>query len=182
MAMKLPGTSLFLILALMLSACGARDGDVTLTRFKDTGDGPDEFAIVPGKPLEQPESYNALPAPNPGGANRTDQTPLGDSVAALGGDPAALIPGGVSTAHGALLNHTRRYGVTDGIRQVLAREDAQTRRDYGRVNILNIGPNDDYTDAYKRQWLDSAREAERLRRLGIPTPAAPPPAPERGRR
>lgn len=182
MEMKLPGTSLLLIAALALSACGSRDRDVTLTRFNDTGPGPDEFAILPGKPLEQPESYNALPAPAPGGANRTDQNPLADGVAALGGNPNALVPTGVSPSDGALLNHARRYGVTDGIRQVLAKEDAETRRSYGRVNILNIGPNDDYTDAYKRQWLDSYGEAQRLRRLGISTPSAPPGDPERARR
>ncbi|MCR9146054.1 MAG: DUF3035 domain-containing protein [Rhodobacteraceae bacterium] len=180
--MKLPGTPLLLIAALALSACGSRGDDVTLTRFKNTGDGPDEFAIVPGKPLTQPESYSALPAPNPGGANRTDQAPLSDGVAALGGNPAALIVAGVSASEGALLNHARRYGVTDGIRQVLAQEDAETRRRHGRVNILNIGPNDDYTDAYRRQWLDSDQEAKRLRGLGISTPSAPPPEPGRARR
>lgn len=180
--MKLPGTILLLIAAMALSACGSRDRDVTLTRFTDGGPGPDEFAIVPNKPLQQPESYSALPAPNPGGANRTDQTPLGDSIAALGGNPSALVASGVSAADGALLNHTRRYGVSDGIRQVLAREDAEIRRRHGRVNILNIGPNDDYTDAYRRQWLDSYEEEQRLRRLGIATPSAPPADPEDRRR
>ncbi|WP_135506741.1 DUF3035 domain-containing protein [Roseovarius aestuariivivens] len=180
--MKLTGTSLLLIAALALSACGWGDREVRLTRFKDNGAGPDEFSILPGKPLQQPESYTRLPAPNPGGANLTDQNPLGDGVAALGGNPNARVPTGVSPADGALLNHTRRYGVTDGIRQVLAREDAETRRRYGRVNILNIGPNDDYTDAYRRQWLDSYGEARRLRGLGIATPSAPPGEPARARR
>lgn len=166
----------FLVVALTLSACGFRqDREVRLTRFQNTGNGPEEFAISPGKPLQEPESYTALPAPTPGGTNITDATPLGDGVAALGGNPVAIQPAGVGSNDGGLLNHTRRFGVTPGIRQTLAVEDADIRRRHGRVNILNIGPNDDYTSAYRRQWLNSRAEADRLRRVGIPTPTAPPP-------
>lgn len=180
--MKRPFISM-IICAVALSACGfGQDRDVRLTRFKNTGNGPEEFNIVPGKPLQEPESYAALPAPTPGGTNRTDATPLGDSVAALGGNPAAIQPAGVGASDGALLNHTRRFGVTPGVRQTLAREDAEVRRRHGRVNILNLGRNDDYTNAYKRQWLNSQAESARLRKVGIPTPASPPATPERRRR
>ena len=173
--MRLPALSI-LILAMALPACGSRDRDVTLTRFKDNGPGPNEFEILPNKPLQSPEDYRALPAPTPGAANLTDQNPLADGVAALGGDPAALNPGPAAARDASLVRHAGRFGVTPGIRQVLASEDAEVRRRYGRVNILNIGPNDDYSMAYRRQWLNSQAEAQRLRALGIATPAAPPPA------
>lgn len=167
--------SMILVLAagMALSAC---DRNPQLTRIKNTSNGPDEFTVMPTKPLEAPESYNALPAPNPGGSNLVDTNPVAEGVAALGGSPGAIVPAGVGAADGALLNRARRYGVTGGIRQTLAREDAEVRRRHGRVNILNIGPVDDYTNAYKRQWLDSQREHRRLRRLGIEVPSAPPPS------
>ena len=173
--MRLPALSV-LILAMALPACGSRDREVTLTRFKDTGAGPNEFTIMPGKPLQSPEDYAALPAPTPGGPNLTDQNPLADGVAALGGNPAALNVGPVSARDTALVSHAGRFGVNPGIRQVLASEDVEVRRRYGRLNILNIGPNDDYNLAYRRQWLNSQAEAQRLRSLGIATPASPPPA------
>ncbi|RKF16187.1 DUF3035 domain-containing protein [Roseovarius spongiae] len=161
-------------IGLTLSACGSGD-DLRLRRFKNTGNGPDEFTVLPTKPLQAPESYNSLPPPNPGGANLVDPNPEAEGVAALGGNPAALTPHGVGAADGALLNRARRYGVTGGIRQTLAREDLEVRKRHGRVNIFNIGPNDDYTDAYKRQWLDAQRELRRLRAMGVGVPSAPPP-------
>ncbi|WP_324752668.1 DUF3035 domain-containing protein [Roseovarius sp. Pro17] len=161
------------VLTLALAACGRSDG--TLTRIKNTGDGPDEFTVLPTKPLQTPETYNVLPAPTPGGANLVDTNPRAEGVAALGGNPAATVPGNVGAGDGGLVNHARRHGVTPAVRQTLAAEDAQTRRRHGRVNIFNIGPNDDYTDAYKKQWLDSQAEQQRMTRSGVVTPSAPPP-------
>ncbi|MCZ4352832.1 DUF3035 domain-containing protein [Roseovarius aestuarii] len=166
---------LIAIAVLALAGCGRGDRDVTLTRIKNTGNGPDEFSVLPSKPLQTPESYNALPAPTPGSANLVDPNPIAEGVAAMGGNPAATVPAGVGRSDGGLVNYANRYGVNQGIRQTLAGEDAETRRRHGRVNIFNIGPNDDYTDAYKRQWLDSYAEQQRLQRSGVVTPSAPPP-------
>lgn len=169
-------TILVLATAMALTACAKRneDGQVTLTRIKDSGDGPNEFTILPGKPLQAPENFSALPAPNPGGANLTDQNPKADGIAALGGNPAVL-NAGISSADVALVQHSGRYGAQSGIRQQLAVEDQAVRTRHGRVNIFNIGRTDDYTNAYKRQWLDAGREQRRLRSRGIRTPSAPPP-------
>ncbi len=167
---------LVVAVAMALSACGRKDGDIQLAKIKKTGNGPDEFTVLPTKPLQTPESYSALPAPTPGSSNLVDPNPEAEGIAALGGNPAALVRSGVGAADGALLNRTRRYGVTGNIRQTLAQEDLDVRRRHGRVNILNIGPNDDYTDAYKRQWLDSQAEQYRLRRMGVAVPSAPPPS------
>ncbi|MDR9393170.1 MAG: DUF3035 domain-containing protein [Roseovarius sp.] len=173
--MRLPHMMILMLVVAMVGACGSRDREVTLTRIKNTGNGPDEFAILPGKPLQDPESYANLPAPAPGSTNRADQTPKADSIAALGGNPQAASASSARASESALLAHTRRYGAQSGIRQLLAAEDRETRRRHGRVNILNIGPNDDYAKAYKRQWLDARTELERLRRRDVLTPAAPPP-------
>ena len=163
------------VLVLGLAACGSKDKDVQLRKIKHKGNGPDEFSILPGKPLEPPADFSALPAPTPGGANRTDQNPRGAGVAAMGGNPGALVASGISSADGALMNHANRYGVNSGIRQTLRIEDQNIRRRHGKVNILNIGPNDDYANAYRKQWLDSWEEYKRLRNRGVTVPSAPPP-------
>lgn len=161
------------VLILALAACGRSDG--ALTRIKNDGNGPDEFAILPTGPLQMPETYSALPAPTPGGANLVDPNPRAEGIAALGGNPAAIVPGGISAADGGLVTYSSRFGVTPGVRQELAVEDAETRKRHGRVNIFNIGPNDDYTDAYKKQWLDSQAEQRRMTASGVVTPSSPPP-------
>ncbi|MEQ9243222.1 DUF3035 domain-containing protein [Roseovarius indicus] len=173
--MMLPRKIMMIGLVLVVAAC-SRDRDVTLTRFKNTGDGPDEFSIAPGKPLEAPESYAALPTPQPGAANRTDQNPKADGIAALGGNPAATADSGVAPGDAGLVRHAARYGTDPTIRQRLRVEDKEIRRNYGRRNIFRIGPRDNYTDAYKRQWLDSDAEQRRMRNAGVITPTAPPPS------
>lgn len=172
--MTMPRLAIVCLVMLGLAACGNKDDDFALRKIKHTGNGPDEFSIIPGKPLEPPESFSALPAPTPGGSNRTDQNPRADGVAALGGNPGALVASGISGPDNALVSHASRFGVTAGIRQTLRIEDERTRRRHGRVNILNIGPNDDYTDAYRRQWLDAYGEYYRLRDRGVTVPSAPP--------
>ncbi len=164
-------TVLSLLVVTVLAGCGGRD-DVTLSRIRHTGNGPDEFSIIPSKPLQTPESYASLPAPNPGGANLTDQNPRADAVVALGGNPA-----GGATNNGALVNHANRYGAAPAIRQTLAAEDKELRRQHGRVDVLRFLPGDDYVQAYRRDWLDAYAEEERLRNRGVLTPASPP-APE----
>lgn len=159
------------VLTLALAACG----DGKLSRIKNTGNGPDEFAVLPTNPLQTPPSYRALPTPTPGGANLVDTNPRAEGIAALGGNPAATVPGSIGAADAGLVNHARRLGMESDVRQDLALEDADTRRRHGRVNIFNIGPNDDYSDAYKKQWLDSYAEEQRLTREGVITPSAPPP-------
>ena len=168
------GVTLALIIVTALGACGNRGDDVQLKKLKDSGNGPNEFGIVPGKPLQEPESFTALPPPPPGGSNRTDATPFADSVSALGGNPRALALTEPSGNDGALLNHSRRFGVTPNIRATLAQEDLETRRKSGRARLFNFGRDDNYDLAYKRQWLDARAEDERLTANGISTSSAPP--------
>lgn len=160
------------ILTLALTACGRGEGK--LRRVENTGSGPDEFTVLPTKPLQSPQSYNALPAPTPGGTNRVDTNPEAEGIAALGGNPAATAPSAVGAGDAGLVNHARRSGVTPNVRRKLAVEDARTRRRHGRVNIFNLGPLDDYTTAYQDQWLDAQAEKQRMQRRGVVTPSAPP--------
>ncbi|WP_136441096.1 DUF3035 domain-containing protein [Pacificoceanicola onchidii] len=158
-----------------LSACGlGKDRDITLHDLRTNSGKPEEFAITPTKPLQAPENYADLPAPTPGGANRTDQQPLKDAVAALGGRPERLDAGtGVPASDTAIIGRASRFGRDSGIRESLAEEDLAFRK---RRSLFtwSIIPRDEYYRAYRRQALDPYRWLEIYRRAGARTPAAPP--------
>jgi hypothetical protein len=157
-----------------LAACGG-DRNPSLMNLR-SGQGPDEFAIVPPKPLELPENLSDLPEPTPGGANRTDQNPEADAAVALGGNPSAA--GGIPAGDSAIYAHAARFGVEGGIRATLAAEDLEWRRDNnGRVleRLFNVNV---YYKAYRKQRLDQQAELARWRALGIRTPSAPPRKPD----
>lgn len=101
---------------LMLAAC-ERDAP-TLFNIRSADRTPDEFAILPTRPLQTPEDLAALPPPTPGGANRTDPQPEAQAIAALGGDVAR----GAAADRG-LVAAVSRYGVQGNIRGQLATED-----------------------------------------------------------
>lgn len=154
---------------LALVACG--NGTPQLMNLR-TGEGPDEFGIVPPKPLAMPESLTELPEPTPGGTNRTDRDPEAEAAIALGGSPGAA--GGIPAGDGALYAHAARFGVESGIRATLAAEDLEWRRDNnGRIleRLFNVNV---YYKAYREQRLDQQAELLRWRKLGIRTPSAPP--------
>ncbi len=153
----------------LVAACGG--GDPDLRTLSNDGDGPDEFSIVPNRPLEQPRDLAALPAPTPGGANRSDQDPLADATRALGGTPG----GATAPVQGeALIAATGRFGTDPGVRAELAARDRAFRED-NRGRLLNrVFRRSTYDDAYSGQSLDQYDELERLRGRGVRTPAAPP--------
>lgn len=159
--------------AIVLGLAACADRDPSLMNLRATQDGPDEFAILPTKPLREPKNYSDLPAPTPGQANLTDPTPKADAVAALGGN---LGSGKLRGGEGALVSAASRYGVSSNIREVLAANDLEWRKDNrGRVleRLFNVNV---YYRAYEAMHLDQHRELERLRRKGLWTPAAPPEA------
>lgn len=160
-------------MVLTLAACGNRDDVPSLMNLRSATAGPDEFGIIPPRPLEMPQDLAALPEPTPGGTNRTDRDPQAEAVAALGGRPGATQ--GVNTAHAGLYAYAARYGVTEGIRQTLAAEDLQYRRENdGRLleRLFNVNV---YFRAYEPMSLDQHAELWRWRRAGVQTPSAPPP-------
>ena len=160
-----------LALVLGLSACGGSD-QPNLMNLRSSGNGPDEFAILPSKPLQLPPDLKALPAPTPGGGNITDPTPEADAIVAMGGRP------GAGTNDTALVAYAARGGVESGIRGTLAAEDLEFRRkNDGRLleRVFNVNV---YFDAYEPMSLDQHAELERWRAQGLLTPSAPPPQSE----
>jgi hypothetical protein len=169
------GTAIIAVCAvLVLSACGG-GGTPQLMNLR-TGDGPDEFGIVPPKPLAMPESLTELPPPTPGGPNRTDRNPEAEAAIALGGQPGAA--GGIPAGDSALFAHAARFGVESAIRATLASEDLDWRRDnQGRIleRLFNVNV---YYRAYREQRLDQQADLQRWRQLGVRTPSAPPRKPD----
>ena len=174
MRANLGKTALLLVVMLGLSACTGRDGGFLNLRDTDQT-GPDEFGILPGKPLQTPQSYSELPEPTPGAANITDPTPKADAVAALGGNPAALSATGIPSADGALVSHAGRFGIQSGVRAELAAADAEIRQSRGLMPLWGFYGNNRYFQLYRRSALDQEAELERMRAAGIKTPSAPPP-------
>lgn len=169
-------TAMGVMAALAVAGCSS---DGRLMNTGGSGDGPDEFAILPTRPLSMPADLAQLPPPTPGGSNLTDPTPEADAVASLGGNPGLLSARGVGAADGALLAYTGRLGRDANIRAVTATEDADYRARHGRRLLEVIARTNVYYRAYAPMSLDAEAETERFRRAGARTPSAPPPLPAR---
>jgi len=157
---------ILIICLLGLSACS---GTGSLHDFDNPGAGPDDFSVLSAGPLTVPDTL-ALPAPTPGGTNRTDRNPKADAIAALGGRQSASVAGGIPAQDAALVTHAGRGGVAANIRADLAAADAALRGSrvrglYGRGGYFGL---------YANQALDAQAELARFRAAGVATPSAPP--------
>jgi hypothetical protein len=132
--------------------------------------GPDEFTVLPTRPIEFPDNFSALPPPTPGGMNLTDPNPTGDAIAALGGTQSNA--GGIPVGDAALVAAASRSGTDPAIRQTLATEDAGVLRRATRGTGENRTR---YLRAYAGQALDAYAELLRFRNVGVQVPSAPPP-------
>lgn len=158
-----------------LSGCG---GDPRLMNIKSGQNSPDEFAILPTRPLALPPDLAMLPAPTPGGANLTDPAPHADAVAALGGNPARLADQGVAASDQALVAHTARFGRDAAIRTQLAQADLAWRSRHSRRPLEVLFGTSVYMRAYRPMALDPAAEQLRWQRAGARTSTSPAPATE----
>ncbi len=162
------------VLALLVSVSACTPKPPSIMQIERGQVTPDEFAILPSKPIEIPQDMSALPPPNPLGANRTDATPRADAVAALGGNPARMQLDGKLGADGALIRQGTRYGITPEIRTELATDDLEFRsRKRGRL-LERLFQVPTYYRAYEKDSLNQHGTLELYRLNGLPTPAAPP--------
>lgn len=158
---------------LILQACGTGDKVPELMNLRSSTNGPDEFSILPSKPLILPEDLTALPEPTPGGSNLTDANPQADAIAALGG--AVNAAGGIPAGDAGLTTYASRAGVTADIRTTLATEDLAFRQKNDARLLEKLFDLNVYFRAYERQSLDQHAELARWRKAGARTPSAPPP-------
>lgn len=168
--MRFPLGAIILGSAITLGGCSSGG----LKQFTNNSNGPEEFMVMPVKPLTDPSNYTALPTPTPGGSNLVDMNPRADAVVALGGRASALENQGVSTGDVALVNHTGRYGVPSNIREDLAETDAKFRKRKTRATRWRLFSKDRYGEAYKNAGTNPFDETKRLRRGGVNTPTSPP--------
>ncbi len=157
-------------IAATLSGC-ANDG---LQQVVSNGRGPDEFMVDPKAELSMPGNFTELPPPAPGQGNRVDIDPKSTLVTELGGRPgnsSASVPG----SDAALVTAASRFGVSPNVRQTLAAEDAEFRRQQSRFTGFQLFPENLYGKVYRSQTLDARATAEAWRRSGASTPSFPPP-------
>lgn len=162
---------LAILAALVLTAC-AGQGSRSLT-LVGRNDGPNEFSLVPAKPLQQPQDLTVLPEPTPGGTNRTDRAPQAEAIAALGGDQGVLARPSPA-ADNALLAAATRFGMDENIRGELARDDIEyLQQPRGILRRRGISPGR-YLDAYDFMALDQPTMHRRARQAGARTVGAQP--------
>lgn len=159
----------------MLAGCGTDSGlGRLMASTSSSKQGPDEFSVLPTKPLQVPPNYTDLPEPQLGARNLVDPLPEHDAVAALGGSPDRLDSDRVGAGEGALLTAAQRNGTAGNIRTVLAEEDEDFRRENKPRLLERLFGTDVYFRRYEEQSLEARREAERLRRAGVRTPSVSP--------
>jgi len=154
------------VLILPLAACG--DGGLagSLRRSGVVGQ-PDEFMVLPTRPLEMPADLSTLPPPTPGATNRVDRQPRAETITALTGRPPASAPAapGLVAATGP---------ASPEIRAALSAEDeAYARRNQPRLLERWFGGNRN-RQVYEGMTLDAEAEYDRLRASGARVPEAPP--------
>ena len=165
-----PAFTLCLAMVLGLSACG----DLKLRKMRSDDKGPEEFTVLPVKPLQNPSDYTALPEPNPAAGNLVDATPKADAIVALGGTPVIGASAKIPASDTALLRRTNRFGTAPDIRNVLATEDAEIRKSKLRMLRFQLNQKDLYSKVYEKQTLDAHAEIAKFRSAGVLTPAVPP--------
>lgn len=169
--MRMPLGAMILTTSVALAGCSDRG----LRDLRSSSLGPEEFNVMPVKPLTIPQNTSALPPPAPGQANLVDTNPPGEAVASLGGNPGALNPaGGIPASDAALVAQAGRYGVPENTRAALAAEDAAFRDRQARMSNFRLFPVDRYEQAYRKQTLDPFRANRQARDRGLGTPSAPP--------
>jgi len=123
---------------------------------------PDEFSVITKRPLEMPNSFAALPAPEPGKVSTRDPNPQADARAALAFDPVPAT-GGTGTPSASEAAILSSAGAVDpSIRATLATEQQDgTQNEYlldrvfPRLREVREGNDPDAIDA----------ETERVRLL-----------------
>lgn len=165
------GAAVFAVGLVLLGGCS--DGELTEgLRSTGGGDAPDEFLILPTRPLELPPDLSSLPPPATGAPNRVDARPRAEAVAGLTGQTGAA---GTVAAPGLV---ARAGPVDPAIRRRLAQEDAIYRQENPPRVLERLSGQDLDALAYRGMTLDAGSEFERLRARGVRVPAAPPEATE----
>lgn len=158
--------------AMLLGGCsGGLAGGL---RSAGVGSTPDEFMVLPTKPLEMPQNLASLPPPTPGRPNLVDYRPRTEVIAGLTGRPG---PRGTANAPAVV---ARAGPIDPQIRTTLAVENVEYRRNNRGLLLERLFSRDDEALIYRDMTLDTAAEYQRLRASGVQVPPAPPDIIENG--
>lgn len=134
---------------------------------------PDEFLIIAKQPLQMPPSFD-LPRPQPGAPNLVDPNPNAIAYSALYQSTQTDGAVAISAGERVLLKGAKAEGDNSAVRAALADDlPEETNQNFLLDNLFGL-PIPANLNEIKGD-LASAEEVERLRRQGLPTPAAPPP-------
>lgn len=159
--------------ALALAACSQpdRNSNDTLINLRSASVSPDEFLVMPQRPLEDPTDLAELPEPTPGGTNLADLDTSNTALTALGGRTNGR---GIPGSEAPLVQAVRASGGTEaGIRQTLRAEDLAYREDRAR-RLSRLEEDFEANLIYSRMMLDPYAELNRLKGKGVRLPTAPP--------
>lgn len=164
---RLAAGSGLLALALLLGGC--QEGGVAGgLRSAGVAGKPDEFMVLPTRPLEMPSDLASLPPPTPGQPNRVDSRPHAEAIAGLTGRPG--VPG---NADGSAL--VAAAGPRDpAVRGELAAEDAEWRRTHRGRLLERMIIRDPDVVVYGPMVLDAPITFDVMRGAGVAVPAASP--------
>ena len=155
-----------------MSACGQRGDRSSLINLRQSAIAPDEFLVVPQKPLETPSDLRSLPAPVPGEKPLVEIDFEASLFAALGGGQTSgsSVP---ASDRSFVAAAQAQFGVTRDIRDVLRAED-QAYRDRYSGRLERLAKKREAARLYDPMLLDPLAELARLRALGVSVPAVPP--------
>ena len=150
----------------LIAACSS--DEARLRDLYDVGTGPEEFAVLPSKPLIIPTNLKELQVPDETVGNLADPSPKRDLIEKLGGsiDETKSVP----KRDKGLLNYVSRAGVNSNIREELAEEDRKFLRRMGVLTSVKLFRVDRYNQIYRNMTLSAPKELERWRSLGVRTP------------
>ena len=111
------------LFAMLLVSCG--DNDPNLLTLRNSGNGPDEFALVTLREIEMPSDFSTLPVPTLGGSNLTDISPQEDVITALGG--VLQVNDNTFGNDKSLEEAITRFGLIDNIKDELSLADKKFR-------------------------------------------------------
>lgn len=163
-----------LVAVFLVAACnrgGSTGESRPLLNLRGSAVAPDEFLVVPQKPLEMPADLATLPEPDPGATPRVQIDAEANLLAALGGRAQGV--SGIPAEDAAFVAAARASaGDTANIRAILQAEDAAFRDARAR-KIARLTEDARAGDIYDRMLLDAFAELARLRALGVKTPSTP---------
>lgn len=152
----------------LLALAGCQGGGVAQgLRSAGIAGTPDEFMVLPTRPLEMPQDLAMLPAPTPGAVNRVDYRPHQEAIAGLTGRPTLAAAGGEGLVAAA-------GPIDPNVRVALATDDVEWRESHHGRLLERWFSTDRDALVYRPMLLNVPGAFDDMRAAGVAVPPAPP--------